>query len=195
MTCYASVILELIAYVMIMTWWLFISTLLLWYLVICITLIFITLCTLWMQWHRGSSFNISKWHLRLFFISSWKMHILRGSSTIWLDSKWFDILFVSLNCVVINRKCIWSPNWILVLMTCMTKMLMCLSSYEQIKIQWDKLYAWKEANLLERRWWSSKENLYLFSILNLSIGNTVLLRGMRMDRLKMSKCLIEMLTT
>jgi hypothetical protein len=39
-----------------------------------------------------------------------------------------------------------------------------------------------------------KEDLLIFFILNLSIGNTVLLRGMQMDSMKMSKCLFEMLT-
>jgi hypothetical protein len=39
-----------------------------------------------------------------------------------------------------------------------------------------------------------KEDLYLFYILNLSLGNTVLLRGMRMDSMKLSKCLFKMLT-
>jgi hypothetical protein len=88
-----------------------------------------------------------------------------------------------------------APKWALVLMTCIIKKLIWFSSYEQVKIQWNELYAWKDANLLDRRWWSSKEDLYLFSILNLSIENTVLLREMWMDRLKISKCLIEMLTT
>jgi hypothetical protein len=39
-----------------------------------------------------------------------------------------------------------------------------------------------------------KEDLLIFSILNFSIGNTVLLRGMRMNSIKVSKCLFEMLT-
>jgi hypothetical protein len=39
-----------------------------------------------------------------------------------------------------------------------------------------------------------KEDLLLLSILNLSIEDTVLLRGMRMDSIKVSKCLFEMLT-
>jgi hypothetical protein len=43
--------------------------------------------------------------------------------------------------------------------------------------------------------YSSEKDLYLFSILNLSIGNTILLRGMQRDDLNMSKCLIDMLTT
>jgi hypothetical protein len=49
----------------------------------------------------------------------------------------------------------------------------------------------KDANLIERQCWSLKEDLLLISILNLSIGNTVLLRGMRMDSLKMLKCIIS----
>jgi hypothetical protein len=36
---------------------------------------------------------------------------------------------------------------------------------------------------------------FIISILNLSIGNTVLLRGMRIEVMRMTKCLIEMLTT
>jgi hypothetical protein len=39
-----------------------------------------------------------------------------------------------------------------------------------------------------------KEDLYLFYVLNLSLGNTLLLRRMRMDSMKVSKCLFEMLT-
>jgi hypothetical protein len=39
-----------------------------------------------------------------------------------------------------------------------------------------------------------KEDFYLFYILNLSFANTVLIRGMRMDSMKVSKCLFEMLT-
>jgi hypothetical protein len=39
-----------------------------------------------------------------------------------------------------------------------------------------------------------EKGLLIFSILNLSIGNTVLLKGMRMDSMKVSKCLFEMLT-
>jgi hypothetical protein len=39
-----------------------------------------------------------------------------------------------------------------------------------------------------------KEDLYLFYILSLSLGNTVLLRGMRMDSIKVSKYLFDMLT-
>jgi hypothetical protein len=164
-------------------------------------MIFLTLCTPRMQWCRDSSFNMCKWHLRLFFILSWNMHKLKGSSTIWLNSRWFMVLLMSLNCVVINHqkggdwKCIWPPKWVLVLMTCIIKELKCLSSYGQLKVQWNKIFAWKYANLVDRRWWRSKEDLYLFSIWNLSIGNTVLLGGMRMDSLKMPKCLIEMLTT
>jgi hypothetical protein len=171
------------------------------YLVICITMIFLTLCTPRMQWYRGSSFNMCKWHLRPFFILSWKMHILRGSSTIQLNSRWFMVLLLSLNCVVINHqkggdwKCIWPLKWVLVLMISIIKDLMCSSNYGQVKIQWNEIFAWKDANLLDRWWWSSKEDLYLVCILNLSIENTVLLREMRMDSLKTSKCLIEMLTT
>jgi hypothetical protein len=40
-----------------------------------------------------------------------------------------------------------------------------------------------------------KEDLLIVSILNLSIGNTVLLRGMRIDSMKVSKCLNEILTS
>jgi hypothetical protein len=39
-----------------------------------------------------------------------------------------------------------------------------------------------------------KTRSFNISILNLSIGNTILLRGMRMDNMKVSKCLFEMLT-
>jgi hypothetical protein len=39
-----------------------------------------------------------------------------------------------------------------------------------------------------------KEDLLLLSILNLSIGNTVLLRGIRMDSMKVLKCLFDTLT-
>jgi hypothetical protein len=39
-----------------------------------------------------------------------------------------------------------------------------------------------------------KEDPYLFYILNLCLGNTVQLRGIRMDIMKVSKCLFEMLT-
>jgi hypothetical protein len=169
------------------------------YLVICIIMIFLTLCTPQMHLYRGSSFNMCKWHLRPFFILSWKIHILRGSSTIWLNSRWFMVLLVRPNYVVINHqkgedsKCIWPPKWVLVLMTCIIKELMCLSSYWQVKIQWNEIFAWKDANLLDGRWWNSKD-LYLFSIFNLCIENTILLRGMWKDSLKMSKCLIEMLT-
>jgi hypothetical protein len=38
-----------------------------------------------------------------------------------------------------------------------------------------------------------KEDVYLFYILNLSLENTILLRGMRMDNMKVSKCLPVML--
>jgi hypothetical protein len=39
-----------------------------------------------------------------------------------------------------------------------------------------------------------RRRFLIFSIFNLSIENTVLLREMRMDSMKVSKCLFEMLT-
>jgi hypothetical protein len=39
-----------------------------------------------------------------------------------------------------------------------------------------------------------KKDLYSFYILNLSLENTILLRGMGIDSMKVSKCLFEMLT-
>jgi hypothetical protein len=39
-----------------------------------------------------------------------------------------------------------------------------------------------------------KEDLLIFSIFNLSTENTVLIRVMRMDSMKVSKCLFKMLT-
>jgi len=47
--------------------------------------------------------------------------------------------------------------------------------------------------LLKRWCLSLIEDLSWFSILNLSLGNTVLLRGMRKDGLEMQKCLTAML--
>jgi hypothetical protein len=34
------------------------------------------------------------------------------------------------------------------------------------KIQWNKIFARKDANLFDRRWWSSKEDLYLLELLS-----------------------------
>jgi hypothetical protein len=49
-------------------------------------------------------------------------------------------------------------------------------------------------NLLKTTVLGLKEDLLIFSILKLGIGNTILLRGMRMDSMKVPKCFFEMLT-
>jgi hypothetical protein len=161
MFIYASVILELIAFMMIMTWCnIYFHFVTMIYLVICIMMIFLTLCTPRMQWYRRSSFNMCKWHLRPLLNLSWWMHILRGSSTIRLNSKYFIEFIVSLNCVVINHqkrgdwKCIWPPKWVLVLMTYKIKELMSLSSFGQVKIQYNEKEQEKTPNLLKEWCWT-----------------------------------------
>ena len=74
-------------------------------------------------------------------------------------------------------KCIWPPKWVLMIMTRTIKELMCLLSYEQdlksLELKRESIDA-KFAN-------GSVHELHcgisLFSILNLSIESTVLLRG------------------
>ena len=98
---------------------------------------------------------------------------------------------VSLNHVVINHKkggdckCIWPPKWVLMIMTRRIKELMHLLSYEQdlksLKLKRasiDAKFAKGTVHVLQKR-------VLLISILNLSIGSTVLLRGTRNYGLEM----------
>jgi hypothetical protein len=88
------------------------------------------------------------------------MHILRGSSTIRLNSKYFIEFIVSLNCFVINHQkgeieSAFGPlSGFLVLMICIIKELMCLSSYGQVKIQRNEKEQEKMINLLKGRCWA-----------------------------------------